>query len=124
MALLQSFAGIEYSLMIQVKQGVSFMLGPCLKVLKTISNLQFPDFDFRQSFLKDNGLRTLFEMHILDSDFQAKRSQWATDRHVEADIKDLIDNVWQPPRDLQKWYETLIQRQMFFQFKANFKRKE
>jgi hypothetical protein len=41
---------------------------------------------------------------------------------MEADLKELIDNVWQPPKDLQKWYETLIMRQMFFQFKANFKR--
>lgn len=49
-------------------------------------------------------------MHIIDTDFQAKRSNWVTDRHVELDLKELIDNVWQPPKDLQKWYETLIQR--------------
>jgi len=98
------------------------MLGPCLKVLKLLSNLQFTEFDFRTQFLKDNGLKLLFEMSIIDSDCKAKRSNWATERHMDADLKEFIDNVWQPPKDLQKWYETLIMRQMFFQFKANFKR--
>jgi hypothetical protein len=49
------------------------MLGPCIKVLKLLSNLQFGEFDFRSQFLKDNGLKLLFEMSIIDSDCKAKR---------------------------------------------------
>ena len=84
--------------------------------------LQFNEFDFRTQFLKDNGLKVLFEMGIVDQDWQYKKNHWETDRYLEADLKEIIENVWNTPRELQKWYEMLIQRQMFFQFKANFKR--
>ena len=33
-----------------------------------------------------------------------------------------MENLWNTPRELQKWYEGLIQRQLFYQFKANYKR--
>lgn len=61
-------------------------------------------------------------MNIIDSSWQAKKSIWETDRFLETDLKEIIENVWNTPRELQKWYESLIQRQLFFQFKANFKR--
>jgi len=53
-------------------------------------------------------------MNIIDSSWQAKKSIWETDRFLETDLKEIIENVWNTPRELQKWYESLIQRQLFF----------
>ena len=47
-------------------------------------------------------------MNILDSNFNANRSFWETDRMFDADLKLLVENIWETPRDMQKWYETLI----------------
>lgn len=70
--------------------------------------LQFADFDFRTMFLKDNGLKVLFDMGIVDSEWQYKKNYYETDRFVESDLKEIIENVWNTPRELQRWYEVLI----------------
>lgn len=98
------------------------MLGHAIKLLKQISGLTVGEFDFRKSFLEKDGLKVLFDVKVIDSDWKSKRSHWDTDRVGDKELRDLLENVWNTPRDLQKWYETLIKRQMFFQFRANFKR--
>lgn len=76
------------------------MLGPAVKVLKLISTISFPDFDFRQAFLKDNGVRILFEMNILDSEWQAKKAFWENNNNIEHDLREIMENVWNTPREL------------------------
>jgi hypothetical protein len=98
------------------------VIGHVFKLLKVISNLNIGEFDFRSAFLKADGLKCLFEIKINDNQWLAKRSHWDTDRIEDKDLRELLENVWNTPKDLQKYYETLIKRQMFFQFKANFKR--
>lgn len=61
-------------------------------------------------------------MKIVDDEWLDNRCIWENDKTVELDLQDLLQNVWNSPRDLQKWYETIIKRQLFFQFKANYKR--
>jgi hypothetical protein len=76
------------------------MLGPAIKVLKLISTISFPDFDFRQAFLKDNGVRILFEMNIVDSEWQAKKAFWECNNNIEHDLREIMENVWNTPREL------------------------
>lgn len=45
------------------------MLQPAVKILKQLSMLQFADFDFRAQFTKENGIKKLFEMNIIDREW-------------------------------------------------------
>ena len=72
--------------------------------------------------MQAEGIKLIFDMKIVDDEWLDNRCIWENDKTVELDLQDLLQNVWNSPRDLQKWYETIIKRQLFFQFKANYKR--
>jgi len=78
--------------------------------LKLISGLSVGDFDFRKLFMERDGLKVLFDVKVVDSEWKSKRSYWDTDRVGDKELRDLLENVWNTPRDLQKWYEILIKR--------------
>jgi hypothetical protein len=73
MMLFKSFASIDNRIYSATEKQIGHLLGPAMKCLRHISYLQFAEFDFRQAFMRDNGLKLLFEMSILDPNWQVKR---------------------------------------------------
>ena len=120
---LRNFTNLPGTLYTHIEEAAMGLFSPVFKILKQISCLQLPDFEFRQAFMRDNGFRLIFEMHVSDSRWDVKRMKTEQKEAIQTDLVELLENVSHTARDLQNQYENVIQRQMFFQFKANFKRK-
>ena len=70
---LRNFTNLQGTLYMHTEEAAMGLFSPVFKILKQISGLQLPDFEFRQAFMRDNGFRLIFEMHVSDSHWDVKR---------------------------------------------------
>ena len=100
---------------------------------------QIGSFDFRQSFIQKNMLKSILQSKVIDKDFKSESSNiWFTAklgaftpqelykslgnrRDANTALRCLLKKLWFQPKDVQKYYENVIKRQLYHQFSANFK---
>lgn len=58
--------------------------------------------------MRDNCIKALFDISVVDSEWNSKKLNNHSDAKIGEDLKELLDNLWYSPRELQKWYEQLI----------------
>jgi|LauGreDrversion4_2_1035121.scaffolds.fasta_scaffold224643_2 hypothetical protein len=50
--------------------------------------------------MERDGLRLLFDIKVVDKNWQSKRCHWEAERVADKELRDLLENVWNTPRDL------------------------
>ena len=109
----------------------------CLYHMASIG--QIGSFDFRQSFIQKSMLKSILQAKVIDKDFKSEASNiWFTAklgavtphelgkslrdrREANTALRELLRKLWFQQKDLQKYYENVIKRQLYHQFSANFK---
>lgn len=69
----------------------------------------------RKAFVQSDLLKVIFEIKIVDETWESKINNWTViDKQHYSLLREVFEAVWCQPKDLQRIYETLIKRQMFF----------
>ena len=50
--------------------------------------------------MERDGLRLLFDIKVVDKNWQSNRCHWEAERVADKELRDLLENVWNTPRDL------------------------
>lgn len=125
-AVIKSLGNIHFSFNSQQNEGITSCLYRSLQILRTFGEISsIGSFEFKRVFAGSELLKAIFDVKVVDSSWESKAARLVTQDKVQMTIiRELLEGYWLQSKDLTRVYETLIKRQMFYQFKQTFKREE